>query len=185
MRLLRQVSSLDKGPHATTARGLFAHMNYDILQLLHFFTDIVSTVNKISEQIQDPRLDLAKACQLISTLQKELECRRNGDVMTYNEKVESLCRKCGLNYQEKECRSQRPPDALSDYFFTDVIGKSSSANSKKPLTADAFIQILDCMLSELDRRFSSNAKVIMQGVSALSPRPESFLDHSALKKMAL
>ena len=175
-RLMRQVSSIDKGARAPTARGLFAQMNYNFLQLLHFFTDILSTVNKISEQLQDLRLDLAKACQLISTLQQELECRRNVDMINYNEEVESLCRKCGLNYEEKERRSQRPPDALSDYFVTDAIGKSARANSEKPLHGDAFIQILDCMLSELDRRFSSDAKVIMQGVSALSPTSESFLD---------
>jgi len=41
------------------------------------------------------------------------------------------------------------------------------------------------MLSELDRRFSGDAKVIMQGVSALSPTSESFLDHSVLKEIAL
>ena len=102
---MRQVSSIDKGARATTARGLFAQMNYNLLQLLHFFTDILSTVNKISEQLQDPRLDLAKACQLISTPQQELECRRNVDMINYNEEVESLCRKCGLNYEEKERRS--------------------------------------------------------------------------------
>ena len=84
IRLMRQVSSIDKGARATTARGLFAQMNYNFLQLLHFFTDILSTVNKISEQLQDPRLDLAKACQLISTLQQELECRRNVDMINYN-----------------------------------------------------------------------------------------------------
>jgi len=138
-----------------------------------------------SEQLQDPRLDLAKACQLISTIQRELECRRNVDMINYNEEVESLCRKCGLNYEEKERRSQRPPDALSDYFVTDAIGKSAGANSEKLLHVDALIQILDCMLSELDRRFSGDAKVIMQGVSALSPTSESFLDHSALKEIAL
>ena len=160
-------------------------MNYNFLQLLHFFTDILSTVNKISEQLQDLRLDLAKACQLISTLQQELECRRNVDMINYNEEVESLCRKCGSNYEENEHRSQRPPDALSDYFATDAIGKSTRANSEKPLHGNAFIQILDCMLSELDRRFSCDAKVIMQGVSALSPTSESFLDHSALKEIAL
>ena len=185
IRLMRQVSSIDKGARATTARGLFAQMNYNFLQLLHFFTEILSTVNKISEQLQDPRLDLAKACQLISTLQQELECRRNVDMINYNEEVESLCRKCGLNYEEKERRPQRPPDALSDYFVTDAIGKSAGASSEKPLHGDAFIQILDCMLSELDRRFSSDAKVIMQGVSALSPTSDSFLDHSALKEIAL
>ena len=178
IRLMRQVSSIDKGARATTERGLFAQMNYNFLQLLHFFTDILSTstINKISEQPQDLRLDLAKACQLISTLQQELECRRNVDMINYNEEVESLCRKCGVNYEEKERRSQRPPDALSDYFVTDTIGKSARANSEKPLHGDAVIQILDCVLSELDRRFSSNAKVIMQGVSALSPTSESFLD---------
>ena len=185
IRLMRQVSSRDKGARATTARGLFAQMNYNFLQLLHFFTDILSTVNKISEQLQDPHLDLAKACQLISTLQHELECRRNVDMINYNEEVKSLCRKCGLNYEEKERQSQRPPDALSDYFVTDAIGKSARANSEKPLYVDAFIQILDCMLCELDRRFSGDAKVIMQGVSALSPTSESFLDHSALKEISL
>ena len=185
IRLMRQVSSKDKGARAPTAKSLFAQMNYNFLKLLNFFTDILSTVNKISEQLQDPRLDMAKACQLISTLQQELECRRNVDMINYNEEVESLCRKCGLNYEEKERRSQRPPDALSDYFVTDAIGKSARANSEKPLHGDAFIQILDCMLSELDRRFSSDAKVIMQGVSALSPTSESFLDHSALKEIAL
>ena len=106
-------------------------------------------------------------------------------MINYNEEVESLCRKCGLNYEEKERRSQRPPDALSDYFVTDAIGKSAGANSEKLLHVDALIQILDCMLSELDRRFSGDAKVIMQGVSALSPTSESFLDHSALKEIAL
>ena len=185
IRLMRQVSSVDKGARATTARDLFAQMNYNFLQLLHFFTDILSTVNKVSEQLQDPRLDLAKACQLISTLQQELECRRDVDMINYNEEVESLCRKCGLNYEEKERRSQRPPDALSDYFVTDAIGKSARAISEKPLHGDTFIQILDCMLSELDRRFSGDAKVIMQGVSALSPTSERFLDHSALKEIAL
>ena len=49
-------------------------------------------------------------------------------MINYNEEVESLCRKCGLNYEEKERRSQRPPDALSDYFVTDAIGKSAGAN---------------------------------------------------------
>ena len=106
-------------------------------------------------------------------------------MINYNEEVESLCRKCGLNYEEKERRSQRPPDALSDHFVTDAIGKSAGANSEKLLHVDARIQILDCMLSELDRRFSGDAKVIMQGVSALSPTSESFLDHSALKEIAL
>ena len=46
IRLMRQVSSIDKGARATTARGLFTQMNYNFLQLLHFFTDILSTVNK-------------------------------------------------------------------------------------------------------------------------------------------
>jgi len=106
IRLMRQVSSKDKGARAPTAKSLFAQMNYNFLKLLNFFTDILSTVNKISEQLQDPRLDMAKACQLISTLQQELECRTNVDMINYNEEVESLCRKCGLNYEEKERRSQ-------------------------------------------------------------------------------
>ena len=185
MRLLHQVSNKDKGARATDARGLLAQMNYKFLQLLHFFKEILSMVNKISEQLQDPNLDLAKAWQLISMLKKELECIRNSEHIKYNEEVGILCRKCGINIEGKQVRPRRPPESLSDYVVTDAIGKSVTVDPEVTFHANAFVSVLDCMLSELDRRFSSDAKAIMEGVSALSPTCESFLDHHALKEMAL
>ena len=61
MQLLHQVSNKDKGTCTADARGLLAQMNYEFLQLLHFFKEILCMVNKISEQLQGPNIDLAKA----------------------------------------------------------------------------------------------------------------------------
>ena len=142
-------------------------MTYKFLQLLQVFKDILSMVNKISEQPQDPNLDLVKAWQLISMLKKELECIRNFEHIKYKE-VEKVCRKCGISIEGKQVRSQRPPESLSDYAVTDAIGKSAKVDPEVTFHANAFVSFLDCMLSELDRRFSSDAKAIMEGVLALS-----------------
>ena len=109
-----------------------------------------------------------KACQLIFTLKPELEYRRNSGVINYNEEVEKLCEKCSINIEKKQRRSHRPPEALNDYVVTDAVGNSTAVNSQIPLHTDIFIPALGCILTELDRRFSSDAKVIMHGIQGVS-----------------
>ena len=62
-------------------------MDNEFLQLLHFFAEVLSKAHKISEQLQDPNLDLAKAYQLIFTLKTELKCRINAGDMYSNSGV--------------------------------------------------------------------------------------------------
>ena len=126
MRLLHQVSNKDKGARATDARGLLAQMNCEFLQLVHFLKEILSMINKISEQLQDPNLDLAKTWQLISTLKKESECIRNSEHINYNKEVDILCRKCGISIERKQVRPRRPSESLSDYVITVATGKSAA-----------------------------------------------------------
>ena len=40
---------------ANTARGSLGQIDFEFLLLLHFFADLLSKVNKVSEQIQDPK----------------------------------------------------------------------------------------------------------------------------------
>ena len=77
-------------------------MNYEFLQFLHFFAEVLSEVNKISEQLQEPNLDLAKACQLIFTLKTELEYRRNAGVINCNGEVENLCENWSISIERKQ-----------------------------------------------------------------------------------
>eukprot|EP00795_Rhopilema_esculentum_P015488 gene15488-6739_t len=74
-------------------------------------------------------------------------------------------------------------EALSDFAVSDAIGKSATVSPEKPFHADIFLPILDCMLSELDRRLSCDAKEILREISALSPTCESFLEYQALKEI--
>ena len=77
-------------------------MDYEFLQLINFFPEVLSKVNKISEQLQDPNLDLAKTCQLIFTLKTELEYKRNAGVINCNEEVENLCENCSISIERKQ-----------------------------------------------------------------------------------
>ena len=87
-------------------------MNYEFLQLLQFFAEVLSKVNKTSEQLQGPNLDLAKAWQFIFTLKTELEYKRNAGVINCNEKVENLCENCSISIERKQ-RLPPPPPSFS------------------------------------------------------------------------
>ena len=103
----------------------------------------------------------------------------------YGEDVEKLYWKCNINIEKKPCWSKKLPEALRDFAVTDAIEKSATVNPEILFHADIFLPILDCMLSELDRRFSCDSKEMLRGTSALSPTCEGFLEYQALKEMAL
>ena len=71
IQLLRNVSFTDKGARATTARELLSQLNSEFLHLLYFFENILTKVNKVSEQ-KGTNIDLGAACKLICALKDDL-----------------------------------------------------------------------------------------------------------------
>ena len=92
-------------------------MYHEFLQLLHFFAEVLFKVTKISEQLQAPDLDLAKACQLIFTLKTELEYRRNAGVINCNEEVENSCENDSIGIERK----QRLPPMSPQLFWAKIV----------------------------------------------------------------
>eukprot|EP00795_Rhopilema_esculentum_P008271 gene8271-14227_t len=87
------------------------------------------------------------------------------DAQSMSKAIFSKLEQMGLDY--KGCLIGMGFDGASvmsgrlDFAVTGAIGKSATVNPEKPFHTDIFLPILDCMLSELDRRFSCDSKEIL------------------------
>lgn len=184
IQLLRVVSAEDKGARATTARGLLSQLNSEFLHLLYFFQNVLTKVNKVSVQIQDTNMDLGEACKLICAVKEELTDMRKIPEHFKNE-VNELSAICNINSQERPRRTCSVPPRLEEYVAADSAGRSRSVNPELTEYDDIYIQLLDCLLAELEKRFSTDAQHIMHGISALTPTSADFLSLQHLREISL
>ena len=49
---------------------------------------------------------------------------------------------------------------------------------------DVFLKVIDCLLSELKKRFSIISNAVMRGIQCLNPKSKTFLDITILQDMA-
>ena len=67
------------------------------MYLLHFFTDILGKINKVSVQLQKQEVDLGSVTNLISSLRGYLADMRSSNLIEhYCTKVNKLCEKCDI-----------------------------------------------------------------------------------------
>ncbi|XP_066940930.1 zinc finger MYM-type protein 1-like [Macrobrachium rosenbergii] len=184
MRLLKEISEDDIGARAVSARGLLAQIDAEFVYLLQFFTDILGKVNKVSTQLQDKQADLGKAANLISSLHEHLVNVRNSDLNDhYSEKVNELCRKCCITPTTTRKRVKKPRK-LDGFIVFETSGQGSSVPCHVQHIR-IFYEVLDCLISELDRRFSKESNAIFCGISALCPGGQTFLLEEDLKAYAM
>ena len=67
LALLEETSADDTGARAVSVRGLLAQVDVEFVYLLHFFTDILGKVEKVSKLLQEKKTNLAKATDVISS----------------------------------------------------------------------------------------------------------------------
>jgi hypothetical protein len=177
MRLLRETASEDTGSRAVTARGLINQLDNEFVCLLFFFDDILAQVNKVSIQLQAKGLDLGRANKLVMALRESLqEIRQSSLLDKYKNSVEEMCKKCDIPLQQISKRKKKLPKHLEDYAVMERVGHRST-NDKH---INILYPVLDCIISELEKRFSSESTVILNGLSALTPDSESFLSETPL-----
>ena len=179
IQLLRNVSLTDKGARTTTARGLLSQLNSEFLHLLYFFENILTKVNKVSEQIQGTNIDLGAACALKDNLADLRATPATSDFA-----VGELCKTSDIDSQERPRWDRSIPANLTEYVTADSIGRSRTTNPEVRGYSNVYLQLLARLLAELEKRFSIDAEPIMRGISALTPTSEEFLNHAYLWKMA-
>ena len=181
MRVLRETAECDVGARAVDARGLLTLIDFDFLRLF-FFTDILGRVNKVSEFLQRKDIDLGKASNLAKSLCDEFLDIRSDDLENrYTRKLLMLCEECSISMEPKQKRRKKVPGYLTD-FSSETVGLGYRSDG--PPALNLLSPILDCLISEMTRRFSSSSESILLGIYALDPTAESFLSEENLLAFA-
>ena len=170
MRVLREIAECDIGARAVGARGLI-YINF--LHLLHIFTEILGKVNKLSDFLQQKNLDLAIASNLVQSLRAEFQHIRD-DNLEDRYTAELFKHLRGLFYpcRPEAKKAEKVPPKFVEYSI-DTIGLGHRSNCSSML--NILYSIIDCLISEMDRRFSVSSESIFRGICALDPTTESFL----------
>ena len=75
---------------------------------------------------------------------------------------------------------RRKPKQLEEFIVLESTGQRPSSSSD----IDIFYPILDCLINDLDNRFTNVSLVIYRGISALCPGGQTFLFIKDLKNYA-
>ena len=149
---------------------------------LSTFNLLLSITNALSKTLQDRKLDLAAASELVDATIKTLHQYRSEAKWSgiWQESV-LLANNCGVDIQPAPKRSSRPPKRLEDYVGTTGHGSRDNLSHESDYRTSLYYPVLDCITGEMESRFSDLGKSSMKALQSCSPKSKSFLDYSALQ----
>lgn len=129
----------------------------------------------LSDMLQSSTLDLARAVDLVSALTDTFQDYRTENYFDELWKeVEELAEQCKTHSK----RHPRISSRFLDSLVMSTVGQRNCDDEGFPRSL--FHQVIDCLISELKRRFSKKSCEIMQGVQSLNPKSATFLNEESL-----
>lgn len=187
--VLHEIDVENSGERSVEARGLLIQLDLMFIATLAVFRKILGDAKCVSDMLQAPSLDLARAVDLIHALQETLQDCRAGSFFDdlWQQTVETA-KKCNVAVEAVEKRTPRGSSRLSEYVVESTIGQRRfKEGDKDKFRNGVFYPILDHLNAELtltQRRFSKNNCDIMRGIQALNPKGESFLEEETVLRLA-
>ena len=89
---------------------------------------------------------------------------------------------CAVNAATR--RQRKLPNCLAVSVVEQTVGHRMEISNQNQFRQHVYLPIIECVIPELDARFSAQATTVMLGVQALSPRSETFLDETYLNGFA-
>ncbi|KAK7913720.1 hypothetical protein WMY93_013931 [Mugilogobius chulae] len=95
-----------------------------------------------------------------------------------------MCEMLGINMQPPEVRRKTHPRRLQDFVVNAETTLREPMQTSEKYRIHCFFPVIDRLVSELTRRFSSESCHILKGVAAVNPKHQTFLNKTALLPMA-
>ena len=133
-------------------------------------------------------VDLAFAAGLVSSTVDTLRDFRSDH--TWSQTYKYICNVAVLNdikesIVESRTRTRRQhPTRLQDSITFESTGHRESLSCSESMKVNVYFPILDCILSEFERRFSNSNLDVMKSLAACSPTSSHFLDSLLLSSLA-
>ena len=179
---LEEVGEGDDRSCAVEARGLLYQVKtFPFIICLSTF-NLLSITNALSKTLQDRKLDLAAASELVDATVKTLHQYRSEAKWSgiWQESV-LLANNCDVDIQPAPKRSSRPPKRLEEYVGTTAHGSRDNLSHESDYRSSLYYPVLDCITGEMESRFSDLGKSLMKALQSCSPKSKSFLDYSVLQ----
>lgn len=171
---------------AITARSLLNEINMSFIFHLHLFYEVLKKTKVVSDYLQNKEFDITNASNLITSCSDHFSEMRNSCEEFKTIWTESVT-VAENNNIDIECpfgvRPRKLPPHLQQFITESPHSEEIPASSNEEYRTRVFIPVLDTIISEIDRRFIENNKVL-QGINALQPNNKLFFDVSKLKYLA-
>jgi hypothetical protein len=132
-------------------------------------------------------VDFPKAQSLIKSVISQItDLRREEEFSGIYTQISNFCKEHDIDLlsTSKERRIATVSSRFKDAFINSSIGQCDNINDEDKYRINLYYPLLDSILIELNDRFSSQNMEILNGISALCPDAENFLQMEVLKPFA-
>ncbi|CAF1268253.1 unnamed protein product [Rotaria sordida] len=132
-------------------------------------------------------LDYGTAQELIVSIQEELCLSRDENIFEQLfGRITAFCQQNNIDLNEKSRphRKQTVSTKLKNPVVESTIGQRDYDLNKEYCKSNIYLQLINNILDELQKRFSSNNLKILISISSLSPNSPTFLNFDSLKSFA-
>ena len=168
---------------AVEAKGILLQIKcFKFLITLIMFWRVLFLTKQLSDQLQSPHTDMAKAADLVTATMETLQQFRSDEewikLYKYVMDVASL-----HNIEVAPQRSQRQrtmPKRFEDVIVLESTGSRETATTNDNYKISLYFPVLDAMISELRSRFEDKNVQIMRAIQCCNPNSTHFLDVDSL-----
>jgi hypothetical protein len=183
--VLDSVAVEGSGDRSVEANGLLCMINFKFILSLHLFSDILGKIHVVSAQLQSSCVDLSAAADLVQNLTAVFKDMRDTDAFsTIFSMAEEHCKECNIDPVLPIPRVRKLPRRLQSAIIENSLGHCTVVDSQTSFRQHIYYPVVDCLISELERRFSNQSVSVMHGIQALTPRHASFLSSDKIHDFA-
>lgn len=163
------------------AIGLLSQMSDDLFPFINcMLLTLLKPINIIVKQLQSSSENIVVALNVVNAVRHDLkEIRGKLSSEMCDELLEEFRQSTDIvSYETRVRRNTSAPQRFQDFVISEHIPSSENTTRSK---LHIYAETLDLLISEFDRRFSSENTNLWKAMEALSPDSKSFLDFETLK----
>lgn len=149
--------------------------------MLHFMDVLLSTIEPANQFLQKRNVGFRHAMPVIEAVIKSVEnFRADESFERFIQNTEETLK----NIEHEDSRPRRirqRSSQLTDSVVMETLGESSSDDENQALKS-AYLEVIDYILNEMDKRFHNNSDVLM-AISELNNMHASDFDRNVLKPL--
>jgi len=164
---------------AIEAEGILLQIkSFKFLVTLILFWRILSCTKSLSDHLQSPQTNLAKACDLTSATLETLQLFRTDEEWDNHYKyITESASFFGIDVTPRRPRRMRQvPRRLQEGILLESTGYREATTTSTEFKVAVYFPILDSMINEIHKRFDHKNVALMKAVHSCNPSSSSFLE---------